>query len=309
MIQETTLSWYAEKHRRPTDNELKFINSIDIRQCHRCGCSKIRKDGFTRSGLQLYYCNFCHHRFTPLTNIIFDGKKIPISEWMEYLEHLFYFHSIKSSAYFNRNAEKTGKYWLVKVFSVLKHIQDKIILNGGIYLDETYIQRNKDERETKDGKELRGISRNKLGIGVATNKSESIFIATGTSKPSKASTWRTYGSHIANNSMIIHDGEKSHSILIEKLNLTSTVHTTKETKGLPDKKNPLNPVNRLHFLVKSFLRAHGGFNKDNLQDYLNLFWFIMNGPEDDKAKVDRFIELAVLSPSRVKYREVFPKKH
>ena len=59
---------------------------------------------------------------TALTNTIFDSKKIPISEWIEYLLHLFEFHPINSTAYDNRNSPTTGKYWLIKTFEVLKGI-------------------------------------------------------------------------------------------------------------------------------------------------------------------------------------------
>ena len=51
---------------------------------------------------------------------LFDSRKIPLSEWVEFLLHLFEFHSVKTSARDNRNAESTGKYWLAKVFSALE---------------------------------------------------------------------------------------------------------------------------------------------------------------------------------------------
>ena len=39
-----------------------------------------------------------------------------------------------------------------------------------------YLPKIKGETIKKDGKKLRGISNNKIGIGVATNKEKSIFI-------------------------------------------------------------------------------------------------------------------------------------
>ena len=75
----------------------------------------------------------------------------------------------------------------------------------------------------------------------------------------------------------MHDDEHSHSILIEELELESIVYPTSETKGLSDKDNPLYPVNNLHLLLKQFIRNHGAYGREHLQDWLNLFWFIMNG--------------------------------
>ena len=39
----------------------------------------------------------------------------------------------------------------------------------------------------------------------------------------------------------IHDGDNSHSILVDNLGLSEEVHTTKETKSLKDKENPMDP--------------------------------------------------------------------
>ena len=112
------------------------------------------------------------------------------------LLHLFEFHSIKSSSYDNRNANSTGTYWLIKVFEVLKGIQDDVVLDGRVYLDETYFSKIKSDNITINGKKLRGISKNKIGVAVATNLTSSIFIVTGTSKPSEKSTLSAYGKHI-----------------------------------------------------------------------------------------------------------------
>ena len=98
-------------------------------------------------------------------------------------------------------------------------IQDEEILDVTIYLDEMYLPKIKGETIKKDGKKLRGISNNKIGIGVATNKEKSIFIVTWTSKPSFTSTLRTYGNHIREGSTIIHDKEKSHTALVTKLEI------------------------------------------------------------------------------------------
>ena len=222
---------------------------------------------------------------------------------------MFEFHSINSTAYDNRNSPTTGKYWLIKTFEVLKGIQNDVVLDGTVYLDETYFTKVRSKLVTKDGKKLRGISRNKIGVGVACNETKSIFIVTGTSKPSRKSTKETYSQHIARGSVLVHDDEHSHNILIEELKLESIVYPTAETKELSDKDNPLYPVNNLHLLLKQFIRNHGAYDREHLQDWLNLFWFIMNEPKDKYDKVLKFIEMAVLSPKKVRYRDAMSSKH
>ena len=89
--------------------EIEFINSVKVNMCPRCGNTSIVKNGFYKNGYQKYICKECKTSFSPLTDTIFDCKKIPISEWIEYLIHLFEFHSITTSARDNRNAVSTGR--------------------------------------------------------------------------------------------------------------------------------------------------------------------------------------------------------
>lgn len=303
LFKNTLDEWYSAKHRSVSKEEIAFINSIKIKSCPYCDSTQFIKDGHRKDGTQKYKCSECGKSFTPLTNTIFDSHKIPISEWFEFLLSLFEFHSIKTCSYDNRNAESTGRYWLLKVFEVLKGIQDEEILDGTIYLDEMYLPKIKSETIKKDGKKLRGISNNKIGIGVATNKEKSIFIVTWTSKPSFTSTLRTYGSHIREGSTIIHDKEKSHTSLVTKLNLVSISYSSEELKNLEDENNPLEPINKLHNLAKRFMKQHGSYNREQLQDWMNLLWFILNPPNDKYAKVLKFIEIAIMEPKRVKYRD------
>lgn len=81
---------------------------------------------------------------------------------------------------------------MLKVYEVLKGIQDEEILDGTIYLNEMYLPKIKGETIKKYGKKIRGRSNNKIGIGVATNKEKSIFIVAWTSKLSFTSTLRTW---------------------------------------------------------------------------------------------------------------------
>jgi len=309
LIASTIQEWYDEKHRKSSKEEISYINSLKISGCPYCGSTEFSRCGHTSQGIQRYTCKSCSKRFLPLTNTIFDSKKIPLSEWIEYLMHLFEFHSITSSSRDNRNAEMTGKYWLLKVFEVLKGIQDDTILSGNVYIDETYFSVIKSDTVLKNGKKLRGISRNKIGVATGVDDDDHILIIVEyTSKPSKKSTWAAYGSHIATGSHLIHDGDNSHQILIDRLNLTEEIHPSEETKGLPDDDNPMAKINRIHYFMKRFMREHGGYDRNNLQDWMNLIFFILSEPDNVYDKIDKFFKIAVNSPARVKFRDVFCRK-
>jgi hypothetical protein len=76
-------------------------------------------------------------------------------------------------------------------------------------------------------------------------------------------------------------------------------------KGLADSENPLNPVNRIHFLLKLFLNSHSGFNRGELQGYLNLYAFTINPPVEPLEKVEKIINLVFENPKSLRYRDQF----
>jgi hypothetical protein len=72
-----------------------------------------------------------------------------MSEWVEFLLHLFEFHSLSTSSRDNRNVETTGIYWLSKVFATLDGCQKDVVLNGKVWFDEIFVPVDKKEKVTK----------------------------------------------------------------------------------------------------------------------------------------------------------------
>lgn len=60
--------------------------------------SHFKKSGDYGNETRRYRCLYCGKAFFPLTGTVFDVHKIPISEWIEYMIHLFELHSLSSSA-------------------------------------------------------------------------------------------------------------------------------------------------------------------------------------------------------------------
>jgi len=185
-------------------------------------------------------------------------------------------------------------------------VQDNIILSGTIWLDETFYRvRSGDVEYNGDGSKLRGISKNQIRIGVATNKMYTVFLVEGTGKPSQKKTYETFASHIAPNSTLIHDKEFAHKKLVKELALNSVSYASKDLKGLLDKDNPLYPVNRAHVILKMFLNAHSGFMRGDMQGYLNLFSFVTNPPDDMLEKVELVIKRVFDNPKTLRYRDFY----
>jgi hypothetical protein len=297
---------YAERHRLIGDSgEVDMINSYAPAKCPFCGSENFKKRGHTKSGVQRYEC-ICSKTFIPTTGTIFDEHRISISEWMEYCLNLFRHVSINVDSWNNKNAFTTSRYWLQKLFLTLDGIQDDVVLSGTVWLDETfYSVRSENIIRNDNGSKLPGLSRNQICIGVATDKIHTVFLVEGQGKPSQKKTMDTFRSHIRSGSTLIHDKESAHEKLVKMLSLESIAYTSSDMKGLMDKDNPMNPVNRAHAILKKFLNSHSGFNRDDILGYLNLFAFVTNPPSEMLTKVELVIKRAFQNPKPLRYRDFY----
>jgi len=298
---------YAERHRKVGESgETEMINSYEPKKCRYCESESYKKSGKTKSGVQRYKCDECGKTYLPTTGTIFDEHRISISEWIEYCLNLFRHVSITADSWNNKNAFATSRYWLQKLFMTLERVQDEIVLSGNVWFDETFYRVRSGEVVCKDsGDKLRGLSVNQICIGVATDKLHTVLIVEGTGKPSHKKTAELFEGHIERGSTLIHDGEAAHKKLIKDLSLNSTTYPAAELKGLPDNENPLNPVNRVHAILKNFLNSHSSFDRNDMQNYLNLFAFVSNPPDDFLEKVDLVINLGFQNPKLLRFRDFF----
>ncbi len=287
--------------------DLKLFDSYVPETCPYCESESFVKNGHYSNGLQRYVCKECRKSFCITTGTIFEDHKISIGEWLQYLLNLFDFVSLTADSKNNRNAYTTSRYWLQKVFLVLEGSQSSTVLMGDVYLDETFYSVRKADAVRKNGKLLRGISRNKMCIGTAADRTHIYCLYEGNGKPDSHRTLSTFKDHIKRKSHLIHDDENSHTELVKELKLTETVYSTDELKGLEDAENPLDRINNVHALLKVFLGSHSGFLRKDMQGYLDLFAFIMNPPANKLKKAERFLEMAVKRRVRLKYREFYKK--
>ena len=297
---------YEERH-QPLDEtgEAEMINSFEPKHCPFCQSESFIRYGHDRNGINRYKC-ICGKSFKPTTGTIFDSRKIGICEWIEYCLNIFRYVSLNADSWNNRNAISTSKYWLEKLFLTLENSQSNVVLSGTVWLDETYYSLMlRDRIRDENGNLLRGLSRNQICIGVATDKKHTICFFEGFGKPSQKRSYETFKDHIASGSTLIHDKEKAHKKLIEKLELKCVSYSSSDLKGLADSENPLDPVNRIHCLLKMFLNAHSGFCRDEIQNYLNLYSFVINSPSDHLEKVEKIINLVFENPKLLKYRDQF----
>ena len=303
---------HFEMHHDPNKllKETELLNSYSPICCPYCGSAEFVKHGHYKTGAIRYLCKDCRKHFSITTGTIFQDHRLSIAEWIEFLLNLFGYTSINLNSKVNKNAATTTKYWLKKVFLLLEDYQEKILLEDTVWIDEFYYSVvRKDLKYKENGKLPRGLSRNKYCVGLGCDKNGHIIASVeGKAKTSVKKTLDVFQNHIKAGSELRHDSEHSHEKLVELLNLQSSVYPTKETKLLADKDNPMKEINHVCSALRSFLDSHPGFNRDELQDYLNLFVFMMSHPKNKLEKVNILLQMALTSRKILTFREYFSKK-
>ena len=140
-------------------------------------------------------------------------------------------------------------------------------------------------------------------IGIACDRENAVFVFEGYGKTSKKKTLDAFSSHIKEGSHLIHDKEEGHSALVYKLGLTDEAYDSRKLKGIPDNGNPLEMVNELCNLLLQFLTSYSRFNRNYIQDYLNLFSVMVNPPWNKYEKVKKIHELGLEKPVLVRFRD------
>ena len=60
--------------------------------------------------------------------------------------------------------------------------------------------------------------------------------------------------------------------------------------------------------LKKFLNSHPGFNRDEMQGYIDLFAFMTNEQGEPLAKVKTILDISIKTRISLKYREYYKKK-
>ena len=154
MMKDTLLQWYGVKHSRVTPKCVEFINSFVPLHVPGANQPSPRRTWKGKSEIQRYRCSECGRGFTPTTGTLLDSWKIPFLEWIEFIGYSFI-----TLSRFNRNADSTRAYWLIKTLEPWKNAQDFTVISNRVYIDETYIHVVRDERIMNDSrKSPKGLS-------------------------------------------------------------------------------------------------------------------------------------------------------
>lgn len=261
--------------------ELLDSNS-DVKSCPRCGSIDIIGHGKDKNGTQRFKCKDCGKTFNIAKNTLFFSTKINMKAWMAFLECVLSGTSLSAACITAKIAPSTGTKWMHKIFEALKYYQDDILLEGDIYIDETYVHEDKSKiyyvENANNVKKLpRGISRNQICILLATDDTRSFAFVTVHGRPQRMVSHKVCKKHIKKQSHLIGDQDKSLTYTSKQLKLTRTQYKSNTEEAYKN----LVPIDQLCNRLKFFINKHRGFKKELLQDYINLFIFIENEKRKD----------------------------
>ena len=290
--------------------EAEFSSSYAPEACPWCGSGLSRRDGHDRNGVQAYRCRSCGRPIAPATGTIFDSRRLPASEWAMFLPKILGSESEAACARDHQRSAATPPYWMAKLFRVLEGCQDGVAMSDRVWLDETWWPVDRRDRVLRpDGSELRGLSRNKICIGVGMDiHGATAYLSEGCGKTSSARTWAAFGTRIAPGSTLVHDLEHSHRILVSRLRLQSEAHNAKACQGLPDDQNPLRMIDEECGLLKKFLRLHGSFRTSDIQGWLDACWVSRNVGSSMTERVAWVLDRAMRCRTTLRYRDYYQKK-
>ena len=194
----------------------------------------------------------------------------------------------------------TAMLWRKKVFATVDGYQDHLYLKDRIWIDETYVYDSSLIREDSYRKK-RGLSRDLIRIVVAIDVRKNAYAKIcGHGKPSAARVYEALKDHIAEGSAVVHDGEKAHNLLIDRLSLKSEVYIADRNSAQYLKNMAL--INNMCSWLKRYIFRFIGMKAENLQSYLNWFVYLFRVKENKEKwpKNDRILRHLMLSDVQYK---------
>lgn len=266
--------------------------------CPACGARGAARDGRTAAGHARYRCRSCGRRYSSLSGTVFESSKSDLATWALFVELMTWNVPLDCIAEVCGISHETAFEWRHRVFAAVSGYQDRIVLSGRVWLDETYIS-DTDLSHGYGEARRRGLSGQKLCIAVAIDaRKDPVAKVCGHGKPSSKRMRGAMSAHIAPGSTLVHDMEKSHGALVRELGLVSEAYRADCTD--PVYLECMSLVNNLCSWLKRYLWRFTGMAPENLQLYLDwyVYLFRVNQARDRWPKVERVLRHLAMADAR-----------
>ena len=230
------------------------------RICPRCGSGSVKANGSGR-----FLCRGCGRTFSSSTSTVMSSMKLARERFRRMANLMLNDVKLRAIMASVGISSRTAYVWRMKVYTAAFEMQKGAMLSGKCWIDEALVPVNDGICfRFEGGKKPRGCSRNQAVIACAVDSNGNrIALEAGRGHIAAAACVRTYGSHIAKGTIVVHDGIFSHGRLIGFLGSEDEVYKSVTRASHPK----LQPVISFISELKHFLRCHGGVRTEYLGIY------------------------------------------
>lgn len=255
-------------------------NPSDRPKCPYCQSSKIIKYGRT-NGKQRFFCHECGKTYLHSTGTLTAHSHFSRSVWTDFIHDTLTGESLDFSAEKLGFSHQTAFNMRHKVLMALQDMleNEPVILSGITELDETFVldcykgksvpeEANRSARKHGAKAAKRGISNEYIAICTGIQRDGGAIAETvNRAKPSSKELYEIFGTHIAEDTLVLTDGLRSYNSLGSAIGCTVMDVNHEENKKLFN----LNTVNSLHSYIKGTYNHYRGVATKYINRYNALF--------------------------------------
>ena len=257
--------------------------------CPSCGFPDTGRAGVSASGLQRFKCSACGRRCNPLAGTVLEFSKKDLPTWVDFINPMRFGMPLEGIAANCGVSHPTAFERRHRAFEAVDGCQDRIVLRDRVRIDETYINDTGLSHGYGEARK-RGLSKQKIRIAAAIDVHKNpVAKVCGHGKPSAKRMKDALLSHLAPESLIVHDKEKSHPGLIKAAKCADLAY--KADVSDPLYVEAMAMASNLCSWLKRCLWRFTGMSPENLQSYLNWFVYLFraNQAKDKWPETERVV--------------------
>lgn len=207
---------------------------------------------------------------------------------------------------------KTVQYWRYQVARIAGKYMQGTLLSTKVWIDETYwrITEKGPEYVSFDEQRKRGLSSDLICVVIAYDVHGHYLcrVLDKPGKPNSTGILMALKDNIEPGSLLVHDGEKAHRLLIDRLRLKEEM--VKSSDSDPERRKLIQTIDNACALAKFEVYKHKGIRTKHLQELLDLFFYKVFSVM--RYGVDGAIEYTkgrlYRMDKEVTYRDLWPRK-
>lgn len=238
-----------------------------------------------------------------MTGTALDHHGLPAAGWVGLMARALSLEGPEAMAGGDGRSGTTTPLWVARPLLVPGGIRDGVALSGDVRIGERPHPLAARGR-AGGGAGMGAYPRDGICTAVGCDDSGGgIMVRAGLGRLGRGRCRDACGAHVAPGPGLAHDMESSHSVLVERPGLVSEAYGSAELRGPDDERNPPSRASHTRFLPKGFMHRRSGLDRDDIDDWPDLFSVIVNPPGDRLEKAAMALDRAMSIPISLRYRD------